>query len=324
MTTLPGSPSAEVRLREELNQTLRNGPFSAALHLAIERSGLTLGEIRDWLGERGAHLSLATLSYWRRGRSRPERAKSLDAVKLLESLLDLPQDGLVALLGPRRARGRWIGHITGSVTPHVLFGDHRPERVLEEIGIGHRGRLRRMSTQVQVEVGPERLVHRICVREVIEALVDRVTHCGVLYIANEEPDRPPRLRVVRNARLGEVRVDRTVGLIAAEMVFDRVLQTGDRALLEYEWHFDQGMHVVNYEHRFIDPVREYLLEACFAAEAIPAHCRRYDRRTALAPESNQTELWIGGSGTALVAETDVPAGIVGMRWMWSEQPSATG
>jgi hypothetical protein len=317
-----GSRSAEVRLDEELNQALRSGPFSAALHLAIERGGLTLEEIRDWLGERGVQLSLATLSYWRRGRSRPERAKSLDAVRLLETLLDLPANGLVALLGPRRARGRWVDHVPGSVTPHLLFGDRRPERVLQRIGIEQRRRIRRISTQVQVEVGPQRLVHRICVREVIEALADRVTHGAVLYIADEEPDRPPRLRVVRNARLGEVEVDRTLGLIAAELVFDRVLQTGDRALLEYEWYFDHGMRMVNYEHRFMDPVREYLLQICFAPEAMPAHCRRYDRRTALAPEGNHAELWIGGSGTALLAETDVPAGIVGMRWTWSGQPAS--
>src|SRR4051794_22448315 len=119
--------ATDARVRHELELALRNGPFPAALHLAIEASGLTLEEIRDWLGERGAHLSIATLSYWRRGRSRPERAASMLAVRLLEELLGLPPNALMSLLGPRRVRGRWIGHVPGSVPPQLLFADSRPD-----------------------------------------------------------------------------------------------------------------------------------------------------------------------------------------------------
>ncbi|NYI77011.1 hypothetical protein [Nocardioides panzhihuensis] len=307
------------RVRHELELALRNGPFPAALHLAIEVRGLTLEEIRDWLGERGAHLSIATLSYWRRGRSRPERAASLIAVQLLEQLLELPPNALMALLGPRRLRGRWIGHVQGSMSPDILFADPRPEELLRAVGVPRENRLRRVSVQITVEINSERMVERILVRELVRAAADRVSHLAVLYFAEERPDQPPELTEVANARIGQIETDRSAGLVAAELILDRVLGLGEPALLEYEWRFAPGTLMVNYEHRFAEPVREYVLQTRFAPGVVPAHCHRYDRRTVTAPEGNHTELWIGGANSALLAETDVPSGIVGMRWSWSQQ-----
>jgi hypothetical protein len=307
------------RVRHELELALRNGPFPAALHLAIEVSGLTLEEIRDWLGERGAQLSIATLSYWRRGRSRPERAASLQAVRLLEGLLELPPNALMALLGPRRLRGRWIGHVPGSLSPDLLFADPRPEELLRTVGATRQNRLRRVSVHVTVEIDAERMVERILVRELVRAAADRVSRLAVLYFAEERPDQPPELTGVANARIGQIETDRSVGLIAAELILDRVLDVGEPALVEYEWRFAPGTLMVNYEHRFVEPVREYVLQTRFAPGVVPAHCHRYDRRTVAAPEGNHTELWIGAADSALLAETDVPSGIVGMRWSWSQQ-----
>ncbi|MFI5733198.1 XRE family transcriptional regulator [Kribbella sp. NPDC051587] len=311
--------ATDAGVRHELELALRNGPFPAALHLAIEVRGLTLEEIRDWLGERGAHLSIATLSYWRRGRSRPERSASLVAVRLLEELLELPPNALMSLLGPRRLRGRWIGHVPGSVAPDLLFADPRPEELLRTVGVARQGRLRRVSVQVTVEMGADRMVERIRVRELVRAAAHRVSRLAVLYFAEERPDQPPELAAVTNARIGQVETDRSVGLVAAELILDRVLDVGDPALLEYEWRFAPGTLMVNYEHRFVEPVREYVLQTRFAPGVVPAHCHRYDRRTVAAPEGNHAELWIGGADSALLAETDVPSGIVGMRWAWSQQ-----
>ncbi|MET7282761.1 XRE family transcriptional regulator [Kribbella sp. NPDC005582] len=311
--------ATDARVRHELELALRNGPFPAALHLAIEASGLTLEEIRDWLGERGAHLSIATLSYWRRGRSRPERAASMLAVRLLEELLGLPPNALMSLLGPRRVRGRWIGHVPGSVPPQLLFADSRPDALMRTVGVPQQGRLRRVSVHVTVELGADRMVERIRIRELLRAAAHRVSRLAVLYFAEERPDQPPELTVVSNARIGQVETDRTAGLVVAELILDRVLEVGEPALVEYEWRFAPGTLMVNYEHRFVEPVREYVLQTRFAPGVVPAQCHRYDRRTVAAPEGNHTELWIGGADSALLAETDVPSGIVGMRWSWSQQ-----
>ncbi|MGI5242040.1 hypothetical protein [Dactylosporangium sp. CA-139066] len=61
-------------VQPELARVLRDGPFATAFAVAVERSGLTLDRLRDRLAERGVAVSRTTLSYWRSGRSRPERA----------------------------------------------------------------------------------------------------------------------------------------------------------------------------------------------------------------------------------------------------------
>jgi hypothetical protein len=51
--------------------------FAEALTKAVDRSGLSLERIQHHLAARGMQVSISTLSYWRRGRSRPERPESL-------------------------------------------------------------------------------------------------------------------------------------------------------------------------------------------------------------------------------------------------------
>lgn len=308
--------AADSGVRGELRLALRNGPFAAALHLAIEARSLTLEEIQVWLAERGAPLSVATLSYWRRGRSRPERASSLRAVRLLEDMLELPADSLVSLLGPRRPRGRWIGHTPGAMNIAMLLGDARPADLLAGVGVPRPETLSRVITHVTISVDGDRRATSVHMSELVRANVNRVSRCAVLYLADERPDDPPALANVRYCRVGRTQVDRAVGLVAAELVLDRVLDAGEAALLEYEWRFSPGVHMVHYEYAFREPIREYILQVGFAADAVPARCERYDRRTATSPPDNSRELWIGGSNTALLAESDVPAGIVGMRWDW--------
>jgi hypothetical protein len=79
----------------------QNG-FPEALRVAISRSGRSLESLRRRLDERGTPVSIATLSYWQSGRSRPQRAASLRAILHLEELLGLPAGHLMHRIGPRR------------------------------------------------------------------------------------------------------------------------------------------------------------------------------------------------------------------------------
>src|SRR6188768_24036 len=114
---------AHADLGPDLAHALRTGPFSAALHLAIEDRGLRLEELQERLSAGGVSVSLAMLSYWRRGRSQPERPESLRAVQLLEEILRLPTGSLSAQLGPRRPRGRWPKQPPGKLDVDRLFVD---------------------------------------------------------------------------------------------------------------------------------------------------------------------------------------------------------
>ncbi|WP_396452938.1 helix-turn-helix domain-containing protein, partial [Actinomadura sp.] len=69
--------------------------FAGALRQAVQASGLTLERIRHRLGRRGLTVSVATLSYWQRGRSRP---RSRTVVAALEEILQVPPGALTELL----------------------------------------------------------------------------------------------------------------------------------------------------------------------------------------------------------------------------------
>lgn len=72
--------------------------FAARLTEAIKARGLTLQRIKDHLAVQGFHVSVASLSYWSAGRSRPTRASSMGVVKALEGELRLPPGHLTDAL----------------------------------------------------------------------------------------------------------------------------------------------------------------------------------------------------------------------------------
>ena len=91
---------------EELAEVLRRGPFHLALQAAIAASGLSLETIQRRLQARGHEVSVASLSYWQRGRSRPEWASSLEIVCSLDIVLGLSAGFLMSLFGPTQPHGR--------------------------------------------------------------------------------------------------------------------------------------------------------------------------------------------------------------------------
>ncbi|GLZ39897.1 helix-turn-helix transcriptional regulator [Actinokineospora sp. NBRC 105648] len=294
----------------------RDDAFPEALRRAVEARGCTLEEMQGWLAEHDVRVSLPTLSYWRSGRSRPERSTSLRAVRLLEHYLGLRSDALVSLLGPRRARGRWAAGRPGGTARAAVPDDPALLDALAAIGITPLGRVRRVSTSVTVTVNSERLVTAIHLRDLVRADRDGNSRCAVTHLTDEDPSNTPVLEQVRNCRIGRVHVNRSTGMTAAELILDRVLEPGEPALLEYQWRFPSGLAMVNYEHRFAQPVREFVLQVRFEPDAVPAQCRRYVRRTPAAAEESRGDLWIGGSHTALLAESGLPAGVFGVRWAW--------
>ena len=76
--------------------------FAEALDEAIALRGVTLTHLHRRLADLATPVSLATLSYWRSGRSEPERRSSIDAVHTLEEVLGVDEGSLVDRLGPPR------------------------------------------------------------------------------------------------------------------------------------------------------------------------------------------------------------------------------
>lgn len=158
-------------LTPQVMRVLRDGPFELALATAIDQSGLTLDRLCERLAERGVVVSRATLSYWREGRSRPERARSLDAVSGLEAVLGLPPSSLLMLLGPRRPRGRWIAHPPGTLSRSVLWASAGP--ILAHLAAPPEGELVTHSVHDLLTLGPGQLARTLRVRLLVEATVDQ-------------------------------------------------------------------------------------------------------------------------------------------------------
>jgi hypothetical protein len=306
----PGSPGAPVG-------------FAETLHLAVEASGLSLDRIRHALANRGVRVSVTTLSYWRRGRSQPERASSMRAVRLLEELLDLPADALTALLGPPCPRGRWAAArpggqpSVGGLGPADLWpGEQWLANVFEELEATPGDDLERLSIHDTFQVDATRGECVLRLHQVVRATANRVSRCLIVHRSDEDTDRLPEIGAVRHARLGRVRHRPEAGIVAAELLLDAPLGLGDTAVFEYEVRLTADSPATCYGRRFPVPVRQYVLQVQFAPGSAPAHCYRYERDPGADTDRVRRRLWLGASASAHVVALDQQPGQVGIRWEW--------
>lgn len=352
--------------------------FAGALRQAVQASGLTLERIRHRLCRRGLTVSVATLSYWQRGRSRP---RSREVVVALEEILQVPPGTLTELLddpaptapavrpgpvaGPagaaerlRRARELWpdperyawlVGQLDRS-------GDHRLERlsIHDVYRLDESGRSWTLSVRTVLRAAGDDIDRVVCVHQTGAADPPRngaapSPPSGSVGAAESEPDasgtprspgatqvhsapqasgatqspgapdvRPAAgkagLARVRYCRPGRVRAEG--GLMAFELVFDRVLSAGDTAVVEYELGPVGQPACDSYDRRFPHPVHDYVAIVQFAGDRLPARCYGFTAESSQAPRRRLGELWIGTSGSANFAVGAVRRGIVGVEWEW--------
>ncbi|MEY9889880.1 hypothetical protein ABIA35_000081 [Catenulispora sp. MAP12-49] len=307
-------------LRRDLAHAVRMGPFSATLHLAIEASGLTLEQVRLELAARGAFVSMATLSYWRRGLSRPERPESLLAVALLEEILGLSTGALSGQLGPRRPRGRTaVRRESGLDVVDAWDARGEYEDLLQGLDPAGRLEITRVSTQDRYSLGADRREVALTTSQVLRAEADDLGRMTVLYRTYDPPSPSPVLTALHGCRVGRVRIAKDSGFVAAELLFDRVLRRGETAVVDYEL---TGLspspptETDFYQRFFPYATALYVLSVQFDPATVPARCVRYERRTETAPDQGVREVWVGATGQAHVMATDVPPGVVGLRWDW--------
>jgi hypothetical protein len=299
--------------------------FAGALRQAIRGSGLTLERIRHRLACRGVSVSVATLSYWQRGRSRP---RSRPVVAALEEILQVPAGTLTGLLddppGPGSAAGRgaagWGDRADRARAAADLWPD--PElyaRVVGQLDRSADHRLERLSAHDVYRLDAARRPRSLSVREVLRAGgddADRVV-CVHAVAPAADADGAPRatLTGLRYCRAGRIRAEG--GLMAFELVLDRVLSAGDTAVVEYELVLPaDGPPAADYRRRFARPVRDYLSVVQFHQEMIPARCYGFFQESRDAPRERLGELWIGASGSAHIAAGAVRRGVLGVEWEW--------
>ncbi|NUR26496.1 MAG: hypothetical protein HOV83_11725 [Catenulispora sp.] len=208
--------------------------FAAVFDSAVADSGLTLERLQDRLAAEGVRISLATLSYWRRGRSLPEREQSLVAVRQLERILVLKPGAPTNVIGPKASRGRWTGRPPGTLERRRLWPAARA--LFTEFDAPPDGQVPFWSVHDQLVLdaaGQERLLRVRMTAEAVASGVSRI----LVYYQSDSPAHPvPRHIDVRFCRLGLVRTDSASGLTVAELLLDHRLAQGEVAAVEYDLH----------------------------------------------------------------------------------------
>lgn len=294
----------------DLLQIVRSGPFDVALHAAIRTRGLTLEAVQRRLRESGIHVSLSSLSYWQRGRTRPERADSLRAVRGLEQILGLPRHSLITLLRPTDHRP-----VMGPPVKEI-FSKPGAQDLLDEIGDRIDGRLTCLSLHDRYIVGPDRRLRATQTRAVLQAQQHGVDRWICVY-HNEHGILPDHKEASR-CRFGRVRTDTASAVVASELLFDRPLATGETYLIEYGFGFSApGPPNTGESRAFRFPQHEYLLEIEFHPSMVPARCYRTWRPGVSTATAEETDLRMSSSYTAHVIEFGVQPGAgIGIRWEW--------
>lgn len=303
----------------DVGQTqLDAGSFAHGLRTAMRVRGSTLEQVQRELAERGVVVSSVTLSYWSRGRSQPERAASLRAVRLLEDILDLPTGELTGLLAPPRPRGPRRAHLGARVDRGQLWDQsHRLESVMSEIGSVDEERLCLLAVHDRFLIDARHRPVSLSVTKVLRAQADRVDRALIIYQTGEPGCPIPRASVTRGGWLGRVRCDEDAGFLVAEVLFERVIDRGETAVVECAVEYVGAPEpMTEYDRRLPHAVRNYLLEVDFHPTALPVRCYETSRPTVGAPHRDLRELTLGGAPHAHRTLFDVPAGIHGLRWEW--------
>ncbi|CAM3149112.1 hypothetical protein [Stackebrandtia soli] len=305
-------PTASGIDRQRLAEALRTGPFEHALREAIRLSGLTLERLRHHLGRRGIKVSVSALSYWQRGGNRPERPESLRALRAIEDVLGLPENALIALLGPRRPRGpRPTAELApqagtlSTILAQFATGDAaivEPSHGLswqwihEQCVFDDEGRLARSRNIRVIQSKTDGLSRTVLVFRMRDATVD--------------------LRCVRGARAGRSRHDSESGYAVFELLFDHALRGGDTLPIEFDLDFGPGDREPFIHRTFQAPVPGYLLELQFDPAALPVRCQRFYRADRSAPPHEIGELLLDARHRVHLLSQGCQAGIHGVRWEW--------
>ena len=298
----------------ELDRLLRTGPFADALRAAIRDSGLSLDRVRDRLWQRDVTVSLATLSYWQSGRSRPERSVSLQALRVLEDVLGLDGGALSVLLEPPRPRGRRTE--PERIAVDALWPDQSDSvrRALRHVDARWDTSLIRLSQHDRIEIDADGGEPRVWVRQVLRATEAGPDRWVLLHHLDEHDRALPQVRPLRGCRLGAVYTEPAAGLLAAELLFPRPLARGEAVLTEHLLlNAAPCPQDGNYERRLRLPVREYVLELEFTAPALPTRCGWF-----WAPDGNgapiERKLELDDDHRALLVALDTGPGRHGAHW----------
>ncbi len=293
--------------------------FSSTLRSLIGVRGLSLETIRTQLSQRGCPLSVATLSYWQSGRSRPERAASLEALTQLEVVLDVPDGFLHARLSdarsgqpplPDAAFQAWVRDLVGEEFPAPR---HAVLEIMSRLDLSLNDDLQRLRVHDVAEVRADRTAGLHRVRQVLRAERDGVDRFAVWYTPDER-GAIPYVQAKTNCRLGRVYELRDISAVAAELYFDHPLRTGETVTTEHAMESMRlGIPQVQLARGLAGPAERITMEVRFHPTAFPSSAVS----TFQTPEGDRTETPLKTPATTLQLDVEHPGpGFYALEWVW--------
>ncbi|GAA1302651.1 hypothetical protein [Saccharothrix xinjiangensis] len=297
-------------LPNALAETLRYGPFHRALHDAIAHRGLSLARLRAHLEQQGVQVGQSTLSYWQRGLRHPEVPRAIATVRALETVLKLPPESLVALVGhrpqPRPPRSTWLS----PAPPPAEFESVADAGANTDLDV--------LSVHDTVLVGPEREQRSVTTR-----LVVRAAKAGPdRFLAVHRGDGGgladnALVRTGEGCRLGRTRRQHPAHGLAFELLFDRRLAEGEEHVFSFTVVDDTGGPTPGHHRTFHGACRGYLLQVAFSRRTLPARCTKQFRGDTGASPVDLEELVCGLGGFVSAYFEDVGPGVAGVGVEWT-------
>lgn len=282
--------------------------FPTTLRAAIADSGLSLEAVRARLLDLGVRVSVASLSYWQSGRSRPERAASLAALGPLEEVLGVPRGHLVSRV--RFVRGGMLPSVPSTSAEEMRAAWPDVDQAMIALGFAGAEGVRRRSLHDRLVIGPhgEQVSHRI--RTIITAVAERVDRFAV-WSERDGVDVSPTVRGLRHCRVGHTFPVPGRGAVGAEMLLDRPLHEGQSVVVEHEFVTSAREERTSYARLIAEEVREVVVEVTFDPARPPVSAEYYsivDGRESVAAAAPASPL--------VAVVLCAPPGHHGVRWSW--------
>lgn len=296
-----------VRVRPGHDDAVEPDDFATSLRAAIKARGLSLERLRFHLARQGHDLSIATLSYWQSGRSRPERASSLSALAVLEGLLDVEPRALSRLL--ERPELERPGSVGGVLVPDE--SDYL-EALHSELGVRRDHGFVRLSLHESVEIGDDHTLRSRTTREVLQAThdgFDRFVTCTHQSGDGSEPD----LTALTNATITAQARRPGQRVVAARLQLPRPLRAGEAIIVEYRVDVDAGGDPEEWWERLCSRrIRQLHVEVRFRGDDLPLSAHTYSK----VGERETSEPIAVTDGRLAVLTEDFGPGLFGVRWRW--------
>lgn len=290
--------------------------FAQAFGAAVTASRLSLDAIRRALAARGHRLSVATLSYWRSGRRRPERASSLAALEELEVILGLSPGVLLATLPSRPAA------TTYSLDElYELNGPNRTMAALvERLGLAYEDGLDRLSYQDLVELDAAGRQVRNRVRMLVRCAKAGTERFAMsFWMDDDAPDgsrgAPPTITPLMGCTLGRTIVAPDERLVMVEVLLDHALDEGETLLIEFEC-TPGGLapNSTRWERGLMRAMPLYLVSITFHPDRLPTTVERFERP--MRTDQVRSTPVLVTSPCVTVLFTDLAPGVAGLTWRW--------